>query len=358
MDKEQNINLFIVYFIINILKSQGVIVVNKLYLTIFITIFFAILIIPLGAVELDTKTVEKNTIQTTKVNKKNAITKPIDSVKILMSESKKVEEISLSEYLLGVVLSEMDESYQDEALKAQIVAAHTLLQFRKKENKGEKYFITDDYKIDQAYMNYSKRKAKYKKALKKLEKRVKPLIKEVKNKIIYYNNKPILAVYHDTSGGKTENCKDIWGGTYPYLVSVDSISDLLNPAYLSTLTYTRQEFSTKLKSLKVKLPSNINSFIGKVETTNSGTVKTIKLGNKIFKGSEIRTAFSLRSANFDLKLVDEKFVFTVRGYGHGVGMSQYGAKIMAKEGSDYQTILKHYYTGVEIKGWYLGNLQV
>ena len=72
--------------------------------------------------------------------------------------------------------------------------------------------------------------------------------------------------------------------------------------------------------------------------------------NKIFKGSEIRTAFSLRSANFDLKLVDEKFVFTVRGYGHGVGMSQYGAKIMAKEGSDYQTILKHYYTGVEIKG--------
>ena len=125
---------------------------------------------------------------------------------------------------------------------------------------------------------------------------------------------------------------------------------MLNPAYLSTVTYTIPEFSARLKKLKITLPKNIHSFIGEVKTTNSGTVKSIILANKSFTGAQIRSAFSLRSANFDLKFNDDKFTFTVRGYGHGVGMSQYGARILAKEGSDYKSILKYYYTGVEIKG--------
>ncbi|MBQ4155455.1 MAG: stage II sporulation protein D [Clostridia bacterium] len=322
---------------------------GRLYLLIFTIMFFAIVTIPLSVIEIDTEKYEKITISTTNSTASTKKSKDKE-VYIYMSDDKKIKKTSISEYLLGVVLTEMDGSYPDEALKAQAVAAHTLLEFRKQENKNKKYDITDDYSIDQGYMNYKKRKAKYGDELKALEMRVKPLILEVKNKLIYYNNKPILAVYHDTSGGKTENCKDIWGGDYPYLKSVDSISDLLNPAYLSTVTYTKHEFSAKLKKLKITLPKNLNSFIGDIKTTNSGTVKSIVLGKKTFTGVQIRSAFSLRSANFDLKLIDDKFTFTVRGYGHGVGMSQYGASVLAKEGSDYKSILKYYYTGVEIKG--------
>ena len=323
---------------------------KKQYLTFFIIIFISMIAIPLISFKPNQKTInvlkpEKITKATTTVKK----TKNKNTLKIYLHGSKKTVEIDILEYLLGVVLTEMDESYPDEALKAQAVAAHTLLEFRKKENSDKEYNITDDYKIDQGYMTYKQRKEKYGKDLQALEKRVKPLIQNIKDDIIYYKNEPILAVYHDTSGGKTENAKDIWGGDYKYLTSVESISDLLNPKYLSTITYTKEEFSSKIKQLDIKLSKKPETFIGETKTTNSGTVLNIQLGKKSFTGSQIRSAFDLRSANFDLRYQDNKFTFTVRGYGHGVGMSQYGAKSMAKEGSNYKEILKWYYKGTEIK---------
>ena len=322
---------------------------KKQYFIFFSVIFISMIAIPLISFKPSEKTIgvlkpEKITKASTTHKKKTQ-----NIFKIYLHETKKIVEMDISEYLLGVVLTEMDDSYPDEALKAQAVAAHTLLEFRKKENVDKKYDITDDYSIDQGYMTYEKRKEKYGKSLEALEKRVKPLIQMVKNEIIYYDDKPILAVYHDTSGGKTENAKDIWGGDYKYLTSVESISDLLNPKYLSTVTYTKEEFSSKIKQLNIKLNDKPETFVGDVTTTNSGTVLKIVLGKKSFTGSQIRSAFDLRSSNFDLRYENNKFTFTVRGYGHGVGMSQYGAKSMAKEGSNYKEILKWYYKGTEIK---------
>ncbi len=323
---------------------------KRQYLTFLLIIFIAMITIPLISFKPNNKTISVSTV--TKITKSTTTTtkKPIEETLIIyLHESKKTVEISISEYLLGVVLTETDDTYPDEALKAQAVAAHTLLEFRKKENSDKKYDITDDYSIDQGYMTYEKRKAKYGDILEKLENRVKPLIKEVENEIIYYNDQPILAVYHDTSGGKTENAKDIWGGDYEYLTSVESISDLLNPKYLSTVTYTKDEFLSKIRQLGIKSIDKPETFIGETTTTNSGTVLKINLGKKSFTGAKIRSVFELRSANFDLRYQDNKFTFTVRGYGHGVGMSQYGAKSMADEGSNYKQILKWYYKGTQIK---------
>lgn len=323
---------------------------EKLYILIFSVIFIAMLTIPLISVENNDKTGSQN--EKPKVKSTSNVTlkkSEEEKVKIYLSDKKQVSEITLSEYLVGVVMTEMDESYPDEALKAQAVATHTLLLYRQKENKDKDYDITDDYHSDQGYLNKENRQKKYGDVYETTEKRVKKLINSVKNKIIYYKNEPILAVYHDTSGGKTENAKDIWGGDYPYLVSVESISDLLNPSYLSTVTYTKQEFESRLKGLGVSLPKSEKNYIGKAKTTESGTVKSILIAEKNFSGQKIREAFNLRSANFDLKYEDKKFVFTVRGFGHGVGMSQYGALFMAKEGSNYKQILKWYYTGCEIK---------
>lgn len=317
---------------------------ERLYICIFIAIFLAMLTVPLISVNYSNSSNEKISLS----QEKDKQIKD-ENVKIFISDEKKVKKISLEEYLVGVAMSEMDESYKDEALKAQIVAAHTLLEFRKQENKDKKYDITDDYSIDQGYLSYEKRVEKYGKSTDELENNVKKLVKDVKNELIYYNGEPILAVYHDTSGGKTENASDIWGEDYPYLKSVDSISDLLNPKYLSTVTYTKQEFSSLLKTIDGTLTKDEKAYIGAKETTDSGTVKSIKIGKKSFSGEQIRTAFSLRSANFDLIFEEDKFIFTVRGFGHGVGMSQYGANFLAGEGVDYKEILKSYYTDVEIK---------
>ncbi|MBQ5590662.1 MAG: stage II sporulation protein D [Clostridia bacterium] len=323
---------------------------ERLYLIIFAIIFFAMLTVPLISIKDSGENlkIKENqsafSSQTTTLKPKSE-----NIVKIFLSDEKKIKEISKEEYLVGVVLCEMDESYPDEALKAQAVAANTLLIKKREQNASKKYDITDDFSIDQGYLTPEKRAKKYQKVLEKLEKRAKSVVKSVKNEAIYYKNEPILALYHDTSGGKTENAKDIWGGDYPYLVSVNSVSDLLNPAYLSTVTYSKSDFENLLKNFSVKFSKDKSKYIGEAKRTNSGTVKEITIGGKTFTGQKLREIFSLRSANFDLKFEEDKFVFTVRGYGHGVGMSQFGAKSMAKDGSDYKEILEWYYKGCKVK---------
>ncbi len=267
---------------------------------------------------------------------------------VYITDKKQVKKITLSEYLLGVLACEMDEGYPIEALKAQAVAAHTLLLYKKAQNKAKNYDITDSYLTDQGYFTAQKRREKYGNDLENLEEKLKSAINQVKNEIIYYKNQPIMAVYHDTSGGKTENAKDVWGKDYPYLKSVNSISDMLNPNYLSKVTFSKKEFLKRLKTLGGKLPKT-KEYIGKITTTSAGSVKKAVIGTKAYSGQKLREIFGLKSANFDLKYENKRFCFTVRGFGHGVGMSQYGAYYMAQKGSDYKSILKWYYKNCKIR---------
>ncbi len=269
-------------------------------------------------------------------------------IKVYISEEKKIKEFSVEDYVFGVVAAEMPALYSDEALKAQAVAAYTYAMYKAEQNRLEEYDITDNFHTDQAFVSVEKAREKWGEDADKYEEKIRNAVKSVEGKKITHNGKLILSVYHAISSGKTESAFDVWGGNYDYLVSVESIGDKLSPNFLSTAQFSVEEIKTKLSSL-ADFSNDAANFFSEITRTESGTVKTIKICGKEVAGSSIRSALDLRSANFDVSYDGEKFNFNVVGYGHGIGMSQYGAHYMAMQGSTYDQILKHYYSGCEIE---------
>jgi len=295
------------------------------------------------------------TVATTKTTKATAPVKA-GYFKILDMATGKVTEIAETEYVFGVVASEMPVSFEPEALKAQAVAAYTVALMRKNENmssndatlKGAD--LSNDPSKDQGFITREQAVEKWGKNYVAYAKKIDDAVSAVKGKVIKYNGMPILAAYHAISSGKTEMASVVWGDTnMPYLKSVESIGDLLAPDYQTTATFTKEQFIANAKKLGATLTGDPKTWIKEPKRSASGTVTEYILGDKKVNGQQIRSAFSLRSANFDIVYKDLKLCFTVRGYGHGVGMSQYGANYMAKQGSSYIEILKWYYSGCVIE---------
>ncbi len=304
------------------------------------------LILPLCVIgkEIDAKK-ETTKIPTAAVAEKNAVLK--SEFKVFDKESEKIITISQVDYIFGVVAAEMPALYAPEALKAQAVAAYTFAYTKSLANKDKDYDITTDFTIDQAYISREKARQRWGSSADMYEAKIDNAVKSVIGEIITYNNKPITAVYHAISSGKTEKAEDIWGSRVAYLQSVDSSWDKKSDNYKSSVTFTIDEVKEKL--LVGDFDGKKSAIIGKAEKTDGGSVKTIKLFGKSFTGAEIRERLDLRSSNFTVKIKDDKMVFTVIGYGHGVGMSQNGADFMAKDGKTYRQILTHYYKGVKIE---------
>ncbi|MGN0557416.1 MAG: stage II sporulation protein D [Acutalibacteraceae bacterium] len=329
---------------------------NKAYFALGAAILFSMVIFPLSSTAdnsymLSPAAEEANASLKAETVKKTEKAEPSDkSVAVWLTNSKKTVKIDILEYLVGVTAAEIGATAHPEALKAQAVAAHTLLLYRRAENAGKGYDITDSSDHDQSYFDRNTRKQRWGDHFDSYESTVAEAVGSVLNKTITYNGRPILAVYFDTSSGKTESAANVWGGDYPYLQPVESAADMLSPQYLSTVTYAQSEFASMASSLKLKLSGDASKWLGESVCSQSGTVLKATIGGKSFKGSEIRAAFNLRSANFDAEYKDGKFIFTVRGWGHGVGMSQYGADYMAKKGAKYDEILRWYYTNVKISG--------
>lgn len=309
----------------------------------FILLFYIILF-PLTAIKGET---EGETKQNTSFLQKSE-TSAKDDFKVKFSKTGKIESVSAEEYVVGVVAAEMAASSETEALKAQAVAAYTFATKRREESK-EKYDITDSSDTDQKYIDKSTRKEKWGDKSEEYEKKVKSAVQSVLGEVVTYNGKPILAVYHAISSGRTESAKNVWGETYSYLKSVESVGDLLSPDYLEEKSFSTDEFFQKVKSLGVEKSETPENCLGEVSQTESGTVLKISVNGKTVSGFDLRKAFSLRSASFDLEYKDGKFVFTTRGYGHLVGLSQNGADYMAKQGSSYKEILLWYYSGCKIQ---------
>lgn len=247
--------------------------------------------------------------------------------------------IELEEYLIGVVGSEMPASFNIEALKAQAVVSRTYA--LKAINTGKT--LTDDVKT-QTYKDNNELKKIWGSSYDTYYKKIKNAVDSTKGQYLTYNGKIIDAVYHSTSNGKTEDSKNVWGNSIPYLVSVDSSFDNLNPSFEKTVFVSYTDLSNKLK-----LEINSDTTIKLVGVTVGDRVSYINILDKTFTGVEFRNILGLRSADFDIEKTDTGLNIITRGYGHGVGMSQYGANGMAKNGSNYVEILKHYYKGVEIK---------
>ena len=258
-----------------------------------------------------------------------------------------VTEISVDDYIFGVVAAEMPALYETEALKAQAVAAYTFACVKKAENAGKSYDLTSDPAVDQSFITREKAKEKWGDKADEYSAKIENAVKSVKDYMITCGT-PILAVYHAISSGKTEDCKEVWGKDIPYLKPVSSEGDKLAPSYLSSAEFTAEELKQKL-SEDIDFTGDPAAWFSAEQRTDSGTVKTLKVCGKEVTGAEIRAALNLRSANFSVNYNSGKFVFTVRGYGHGVGMSQYGACCMAKQGSNFKEILTHYYSGCKVE---------
>ncbi len=323
----------------------------KSYSVICFFLALAMILCPLCSMEKATDAISKGLFSETSVNEEQETEKQTapSTVKVMNANSKNITEMSLKDYLLGVVAAEVNPAYHEEAIKAQIVASHTLLLYvknRKSDDLGDAD-ISDSSASHQGFLNADKQKEKWGDNYKSYKEKIEKCIDEVINLTLQYGGEYINSVFHAISNGKTENATDVWGGEYPYLKSVNSAGDKLSPAYESQVKVSQTEFKEKLED--VDFTEDAEQWIDKTTYTDTGMVKEITICGKVYKGTEIRKLFSLKSSTFSCKYIDDKFVFTVNGYGHGVGMSQYGADHMARQGFTYEEILRHYYTGVELR---------
>lgn len=281
--------------------------------------------------------------------------KNYNTIKLLHKETEKIEELKMDEYLYGVVSAEMPASFQEEALKAQAVVARTYTIYKIVNNDGKHNDadICDDSSCCQAWISKEDRLDKWKEE-ERIENwnKIVNAVNSTQGKIITYEGKPINAFFHSNSGGTTEAPINVWGGSgYPYLQSVSTSGEDAYSQYKSEAEFTKKEFEDKIKEVHndFKIDYKQKDCIKIEEYTEGNRIKSVKIGNLELSGVEIRNIFGLRSANFKITIQNEKIKFEVLGYGHGVGMSQTGADSLAKEGKNYEDIIKHFYTGVKIE---------
>lgn len=262
----------------------------------------------------------------------------------------KLISLTLEEYVQGVVAAEMPPSFHLEALKAQAVAARTYAYRRILRDdripEHHEAHLSSDYRSGQAWISWDEFLETHGAAVgRALQRKIRTAVKQTTGIIACYDGEPILAVYHSTSGGRTENSEHYWNESLPYLRSVEDPFSANSPVHYSTATISLEKLAEVLGVERV------NNF-KVIERYPSGRVKTVEAGDKWFSGREIRERLSLRSTWFTAEILGQEMVFSVWGYGHGVGMSQYGAQGMALKGYSYSEILQYYYQDIELQEVY------
>ena len=260
---------------------------------------------------------------------------------------------TMSSYLPHVLAGEMPASFDIEALKAQAVAARTYI-LHQKTGENPKHPDADvctDSNCCKAYINNDELKERWGSAYDVNLAKINDAVSITDGICLMYENQPIQAVFHSSSCGKTEDSQNLWTAL-PYLVSVDSPeqeSDV--PDFVTTVEVSPQNFRETVLAFypdALLEPNAPESWLGGLENYDSGRVASVTLGKAAIPGNQLRTMFSLRSTAFTLRYTGESFIFTVSGYGHGVGLSQYGANVMAGDGFLFSEILAHYYPGTEL----------
>lgn len=258
-----------------------------------------------------------------------------------------ITEISLDAYLMGVVAAEMPANYEIEALKAQVVAARTYIIKRTTENANTVFtkqllsYYTDQeleeiWGVTQYAFNYSK---------------IKKAVEETDQQVILYQGELIDAIFHSTSIGKTRPALEVWGEDIPYLKTAESLEDINSSTYLHQYSFSYDVFSQTLMSNHndIIISKELLKEMQIIERSTSGYILKLQVGNKIFTGEEFRRLFELASSCFSITVENNQINIVCKGMGHGVGMSQVGANAMALEGSDYQSIIVHYYQDIQIE---------
>ena len=261
------------------------------------------------------------------------------TVTIKNNETKEEKSLELEEYIIGVVAGEMPASFEIEALKAQAIAARSYA-MNKINTSDETYDLVTDV-TNQVYITTDEMKNKWQSEYDYYYEKIKNAVLETQGLVMKYNNEIISAYYFAMSNGSTEDVSLVFGESKDYLQSVDSSWDENVKNFIVETNITKEEFCKKLDI------SCDDIIIKDIKRSETNRVNEITINNKKFKGTEVRSLLNLRSTDFDIE-INESIKITTKGYGHGVGMSQYGANEMAKNGSTYEEILKHYYNNIEI----------
>lgn len=268
------------------------------------------------------------------------------TIKVLQTNKNKIIELDLEDYVKGVIAGEMPISFEIEALKAQAVAARTY--GVKRINKNNKYDVVDTV-LNQVYLDDNALRIKWGNNYDLYMNKIEKAVKETKGEYVDYNGKYADTLFFSTSVGNTENSEEIFGTKISYLQSVSSEWDEeVSPVYQEKKIFTRENFCKKLSlSDCTKIYVNIKN------ETSTGRIKKLEINGKSFTGTEVAYLLGIRSNYFSIYIENNNVAIYTKGFGHGVGMSQYGAEGMAINGYLYNEILEHYYQGTTIKNLYV-----
>ena len=258
--------------------------------------------------------------------------------------------MDMQDYIVGVTAAEMPANFELEALKAQTVAARTYAMYCADMHKHGEAHVCADPNCCQAWSSDETLRTNWGGGYEENMKKLRSAADATAGQVLTYEGEAVFAAFHSSSAGATEDSGQVWNGL-PYLLSVSSPetgSDV--PEYVTEVRCAVIDFRDTVLSRypEADFSGDESGWIEDIERDDSGRVKSVRLGGADVRGTEMRSLFSLRSAAFTLEYIDGQFVFTVTGFGHGVGMSQYGANVMAQNGADYTEILAHYYPGTEL----------
>lgn len=277
----------------------------------------------------------------------DAPTEARESVMIPVLHEGSVEEMELNDYLTGVILAEMPASFESEAQKAQAVVARTYtIRAWERGGKHEGAAVCTDSACCQGYISEEGYIAKG--GTEESVEKMRAAVTDTADLVLTYEGELIEATYFSCSGGSTEDAVAVWGTDVPYLQAVSSPGEEHATHYTDTVSFTAKNFAS---ALGIKLSGDPSSWFGPVTYTAGGGVATMEIGGTSFTGTTLRGALGLRSTAFSVSVESDTIILTTRGYGHRVGMSQYGADAMALQGSSCAEILAHYYRGTTLLSW-------
>jgi stage II sporulation protein D len=262
-------------------------------------------------------------------------------VRLFREDVSRLVELDLEEYVAGVVAAEMPAVFHLEALKAQAVAARTYA-LRAVRTGGGGYHLTSSFQRDQAWVSLEGLREKWGAAFPIYWSRIRMAVRATRGEVLTYRGELIFPAYHSTSGGQTEDSENYWSALHPYLRSTPSPYEEHSPHYRTEQEVPWEEIARSL-GLEGEGPA-----IEILQRYPSGRVQAVAVGGKVFTGRQVREALGLRSNWFDVAVLEGRVRFSIRGNGHGVGMSQYGADGMARQGYNYREILAHYYRGTKL----------
>ncbi|KAB3539696.1 stage II sporulation protein D [Alkaliphilus pronyensis] len=324
-------------------------------------IFFGIITLIISTLVIPILIITSCDINIPIISKSNKEAETVESdltIKVYNHIEKRNMELQLEDYILNVIAAEMPASFELEALKAQAVAARTYaiwkIQIFKSNGNTQHPSapLCTNHAHCQEWLSTDQLRERHGRLwMYKYWSKLEEAVESTKGVIITYDMQPIEPLYHSTSGGRTENSEDVFLRAVPYLRSVSSPYEERSPVLVDKKVVPVNDFVNQLKVYRksIKLTAkNIEGQIAIHDRSSGGSIKRMTIGNEEFTGREIRELFKLKSADFTIKASGDNIEFTTRGYGHGVGMSQWGANGMAEKGESYQDILQHYYQGTQL----------